>query len=69
MPTISEFMEKLGKINADFYNSYHHTASKDNLPRINFHPFGTGSIDGGQTKLKHSYIDTGSEGIKYDNLS
>ena len=69
IPIIAESMERLGKINVDFYNAYHHTASQDNLPRISFHPFSTGPFDRGQTKHKHSYIDTGFEGIKYDNLS
>lgn len=63
-----EVFARLAKINGDFYNAYYNTASRDNMPRLTFHPFGTGPFAGGQAKLKHSYVDSGATGIKYDNL-
>ena len=65
-----EVFARLAKINGDFANAYYRTASRDNMPQLTFHPFGTGPFAGGQTKLKHSYVDTGkAPGIVYDNLS
>ena len=63
-----EAFAKLAEINGDFANAYYRTASRDNMPRMTFHAFETGPFAGGQTRLKHSYVDAQVSGITYDKL-
>jgi phenylacetate-CoA ligase len=58
-------IERLAKINGDFYNAYFKTATADNLAEVNFYAWCTGPFTGGQKRLKNEYV---ASNLKYDKL-
>lgn len=56
---------RLAAINGDFANALYRTAPPDNPPRLTFHLFETGPIEGGQRKLKNEYV---ASNLAYDKL-
>ena len=57
--------EKLAALNGDFLNAWKRTATLDNMPALTIHAFNTGPFEGGQQRLKNTYVATATV---YDKL-
>lgn len=57
--------EKLALLNGDFLNAWKRTATAENMPGLTVHAYNTGPFEGGQQRLKNTYVATG---ITYDKL-
>jgi len=61
----TEVFEKLAALNGDFLNAWKRTATAENMPELTVHPYNTGPFEGGQQRLKNTYVATN---ITYDKL-
>lgn len=57
--------EKLAALNGDFFNAWKRTATAENMPALTFHAYNTGPFEGGQQRLKNTYV---ASNITYDKL-
>jgi phenylacetate-CoA ligase len=48
--------EKLAALNGDFLNAWKRTATAENMPALTVHAFNTGPFEGGQQRLKNTYV-------------
>jgi phenylacetate-CoA ligase len=64
-PLAERVFEKLAALNGDFLNAWKRTATPDNMPALTVHSFDTGPFEGGQQRLKNTYVATNTV---YDKL-
>jgi phenylacetate-CoA ligase len=57
--------ERLAALNGDFLNAWKRTATADNMPDLTIHAYNTGPFEGGQQRLKNTYVATK---LVYDKL-
>lgn len=57
--------EKLAALNGDFLNAWKRTATAENMPALTMHAYNTGPFEGGQQRLKNTYVATSTV---YDKL-
>ena len=66
VPELADMVfEKLAALNGDFFNAWRRTATADNMPALTLHAFNTGPFEGGQQRLKNTYVATK---LVYDKL-
>jgi len=64
-PLADAVFTKLAALNGDFLNAWKRTATPENMPELTVHPYNTGPFEGGQQRLKNTYVATSTV---YDKL-
>ncbi|MEQ1769132.1 MAG: hypothetical protein ABL879_04775 [Devosia sp.] len=64
-PLADEVFTKLAALNGDFLNAWKRTATPENMPELTVHAYNTGPFEGGQQRLKNTYVATSTV---YDKL-